>query len=65
MKWKTAISLTLEPKKVYIDLWTYIVKNASLWTRIFHVRPHFIGETCFYMVKNFSFGKVGVATYFI
>ena len=27
----------------------------------FMMRPHSIGETSFYIMKNFSFGKVGVA----
>ena len=36
-----------------------------MWTRIFCVRPHSIGETHFYFVKNYSFGKIRVATYFI
>ena len=41
-------------------------KQVIVWTRIFHVRPHSIGETCFLFVKKlFSFGKVGVPTYFI
>ena len=29
-----------------------IVGNRRLWTRIFHVRPHSIGETRFLFVKN-------------
>ena len=36
-----------------------------MWTRIFHVRPHSIGETRFLFVKNWFLEKVGVATYFI
>ena len=56
----------------------YIVKNfsfgkvrvANLWTRIFHVRPHSMGETRFLFCEKlisffFFFGKVKVATYFI
>ena len=38
-----------------------------VWTRIFHVRPHSIGETRFlFICENLIFWKkVGVATYFI
>ena len=40
--------------------------KVMLWTRIFHVRPHSISETRFFICeKLFSFGKVGAATYFI
>ena len=40
-------------------------RNNNLWTRIFHVCPHSIGETCFLFVKKINFGKSQVATYFI
>ena len=41
-------------------------RERFVWTRIFHVRPHSIGETRFLFVKNWFFlKKVGVATYFI
>ena len=40
--------------------------RKGVWTRIFHVHPHSIGETRFLFVKNcFLKKKVGVATYFI
>ena len=41
--------------------------GTPLWTRIFHVRPHSIGETRFLLFcEKLIFGKkVGVATYFI
>ena len=29
-----------------------VYDNVVVWTRIFHVRPHSIGETCFCLVKN-------------
>ena len=32
-------------------------RNNNLWTRIFHVCPHSIGETCFLFVKKINFGK--------
>ena len=37
-----------------------------MWTRIYHVRPHSIGETRFYFgkVKILVLEKIGVATYF-
>ena len=31
--------------------------SCILWTRIFHVRPHSIGETCFLFVKNWFLKK--------
>ena len=55
----------------------YIMKNfsfgkvgvANLWTRIFHLRHHSMGETRFLfrekLISFFFFGKVKVATYFI
>ena len=36
-----------------------------MWTCIFCVCPHSISETHFYFMKNYSFGKIRVATYFI
>ena len=38
-----------------------------VWTRIFHVRPHSIGETRFLFIseKLIFEKKIGVATYFI
>ena len=45
---------------------TQIDAKALLWTRIFHVRPHSIGETRFFICEKLIFGKkVGAATYFI
>ena len=37
-----------------------------MWTRIYHVHPHSIGETRFYFgkVKILVLEKIGVATYF-
>ena len=49
-------------------VFTYQKIGMLVWTRIFHVRPHSIGETRFFIifVKNwFLEKKVGVATYFI
>ena len=40
-------------------------KLGYVWTRIFHMRPHSIGETRFLFVKKLILEKVGVATYFI
>ena len=37
---------------------------VQLWTHIFHVRPHSMARLIF-IGKKISFGKVGVATYFI
>ena len=42
----------------------HVLHLKNLWTRIFHLRPHSINETHFYWWK-ISFGKVGVAIYFI
>ena len=38
-----------------------------MWTRIYHVHPHSIGETRFYFgkVKILVLEKIGAATYFI
>ena len=36
-----------------------------MWTRIFHVHPHSIGETRFLFSEDVVFGKVGVTIYFI
>ena len=36
----------------------------QLWTHIFHMRPHSMAILIF-IGKKISFGKVGVATYFI
>ena len=40
-------------------------KLGYVWTRIFHMRPHSIGETRFLFVKKLILEKVEVATYFI
>ena len=56
------IDVLLESPKLISLTWP-----SLLWTRIFHVRPHSIGETRFLLFyEKLIFGKkVGVATYFI
>ena len=41
----------------YMGIWCPCIHLRLLWTRIFHVRPHSIGETRFLFVKNWFLKK--------